>query len=91
MGCDHKSFMLMWQCHQLLCRFLANDHLSQMSCQLANYKGDNEVKLGAVHRSPDIYLTAEENPIKSQLEDSLMKAVQPVISLNGVPYLQMNK
>ena len=28
---------------------------------VANGKGDNEMILGAVHRSPDIYLTAEEN------------------------------
>ena len=31
--------------------------------------------LGAVHRSPGIYLTAEENPGKPQLGDCLMKAV----------------
>ena len=30
-------------------------------------KGDNGMILGAVHRSPGIYLTAEENPGKPQL------------------------
>ena len=29
---------------------------------VANDNSDNEVKQGAVHRSPGIYLTAEENP-----------------------------
>ena len=38
-----------------------------------NDKGDNEMILGTVHRSPSIYLTAEENPGKPQLGDRLMK------------------
>ena len=45
----------------------------------ANYKGENEVKQGAEHRS-DIYFMAEER---------LMKAMGPVIASNGVHYLQM--
>ena len=45
--------------------------------------------LGAVHRSPDIYLTTEENPGNPQVGDRLMKAVRSVIASNGVPYLQM--
>jgi hypothetical protein len=36
-------------------------------------KGDNEMILGAVHRSPGICLIAEESPRKSQLGDRLMK------------------
>ena len=40
---------------------------------VANNKGDNEMIPGAVHRSPGIYLTAEENPEKPQLRDRLMK------------------
>ena len=60
---------LVWRCHQLLSRFLANDHLPRMSSQSANDKGDNEMILGAVHRSPGIYLTAEEIPGKPQLGD----------------------
>ena len=36
---------------------------------VANDKGDNEMNLGAVHRSPGIYLTDMENPGKPQLED----------------------
>ena len=35
---------------------VASAHLS------ANDKGDNEVKLVSVHRSPGIYVMAEENP-----------------------------
>ena len=42
---------------------------------VANDKGDNEMILGAVHRSPGICLTAEENPIKPQLGDRLMKGL----------------
>ena len=36
---------------------------------VANDKGDNEMILGAVCRSPGICLTAEENPRKPQLGD----------------------
>ena len=42
---------------------------------VANDKGDNEMILGAVHRSPSICLTAEENPRKPQLGDRLMKGL----------------
>ena len=35
----------------------------------ANDKGDNEMIPGAVHRSPGIYLTAEDNRGKPQLGD----------------------
>ena len=49
--------------------------MSHQSHLLANDKGDNEVKPGAMHRFPGIYLMAEENPGKSQLGDNLMKAV----------------
>ena len=34
---------------------------------VANDKGDNEMILGAVHRSPGVFLTAKENPRNSQL------------------------
>ena len=37
-----------------------------------NDKADNETILGAVHRSPGICLTAEENPRKPQLGDRLI-------------------
>ena len=36
------------------------------------YKGDNEMILGAVHISPGVCLTAEENVGKPQLGDRLM-------------------
>ena len=42
---------------------------------VTNVKGDNQKILGAVHRSPGICLTAEENPIKPQLGDHLMKGL----------------
>ena len=44
---------------------------------------------GAVHRSPGICLTAEENPGKTWLGERLIKAMRPVIVSNGVPYLQI--
>ena len=42
---------------------------------VANDKGDNEIVLGAVHRSPGICLTAERNPRKPQLGDRLIKGL----------------
>ena len=35
-----------------------------------NDKGENEMIPGAVHRSPGIYFSSEENPGKPQLGDS---------------------
>jgi hypothetical protein len=40
---------------------------------VVNVKGENEMILGAVHRSPGIGLAAEENPRNPQLGDRLMK------------------
>ena len=42
---------------------------------VANDKDGNEMILGAVHRSPGICFTAEENPRKPQLGDRLMKGL----------------
>ena len=58
---------------------------------IANDKGDNEMILGAVHISPGICLTAEQNSRKPQIGDHLMKGlcVRPVIASNGVHFLQM--
>ena len=42
---------------------------------VANEKGDNEIILGSVHRSPGICITAEENHANSQLGDCLMKGL----------------
>ena len=46
--------------------------LAPSVASVANDKGDDEMILGAVHRSPGICLTAEENPGKPQLGDRLM-------------------
>ena len=54
---------------------------------VASDKGDNEMILGAVHRSPGICLRAEKNPRKPQIGDE--GAVRPVIVSNGVPFLQI--
>ena len=58
--------------------------MSRQSRVSTNDKGDNKMIPEAVHSSPVIYITSEENP-----GDSLMKAVWPLIASNGVPYLQM--
>ena len=42
---------------------------------VATDKGDNEMIPGAVHRSPGICLTAQENPGKTQLGDHLIKGL----------------
>ena len=70
-----KSFKLVWRCHQFLSGFLAKGYLPQSVTSVANDKGDNEMILEAVHRSFGICLTAEENPRKPQLVDSLMKGL----------------
>ena len=58
---------------------------------VANDKGYNEMILGAVHRSPGICLTAEENPQKiSAGRPSDEGAVRPVIASNGVPFSQIS-
>ena len=57
--------------------------VSRQSFLSTNDVGDNEMIPGAVHRSPDIYLMAEDNLGKPQLGDRLMKAA------NGVPNLEM--
>jgi len=54
------------------------------SCLSGNDKDINEMKLGAVNRSPGIYLTAKEYPSKPQLGGHLMKAMRPIIDSNGV-------
>ena len=74
-----KNFKLVWRCHQLLFEFLAIGYLPGVTS--VGYKGDNEMISGTVHRYPGMYLTDEEN---SQLRDSLIKAVRPVIASNGI-------
>ena len=86
-----KSFKLVWRCYQLLSRFLAKARLprvSRHSRSVVNNKGDNEMIPEAVHRSPGICLTAEENPRKPR-KPSDEGAVRPVISSNGVLFFQM--
>ena len=47
--------------------------LRPLAPSVTNDIGDNEMIPGAMHRSPGICLTAEENPRKPQLGDHLMK------------------
>ena len=58
----------------------------RVSHVVTNDKGGNEMILGAVHRSPGIFLTAEENPRKPLPDEG---AVRPVIASNGVPFIQI--
>ena len=77
-----KSFKLVWQCNQ----FLTKNHLpwvSYQSCLSANDKGVNEMLLGAVCRSPGIYIVTDENPGKPQLGDHLIKTVWPSLPQMG--------
>ena len=50
--------------------------LAPSVASVANDKGDNEMILGAVQRSPGICPTAEENPRKPQLGDRMMKGLR---------------
>ena len=59
----------------MLSEFLTESHLPRVSLQSANDKGDDEMIPGTVHRSPGIYLTAEENLGKAQSGGSLVNAV----------------
>ena len=65
-----RLFLLVWRCFQLLSEFLAKDHVPWVSRQsrLSPFKGDNEVKQGAVHRSSGIYLTAKKKPRKTSVK-----------------------
>ena len=56
MSCGQKNFKLVWQCHLLLSRFLAKDHLPGVASvtSVVNDKGDNEMIMGAVYRSPQL-------------------------------------
>ena len=58
---------------------LANGDFPQVSRQsrlAANNKGDNEMKPGAMHRSPGIYLIAEENLAKPQIRELMKSSFQ---------------
>ena len=66
MGCSQKTFKMVW--------FLAKGHLPRVS-RRSLMISDNEMILGAVHRSPGICLNAEKNPGKPQLGYRLMKGL----------------
>ena len=62
--------------HHLLSGFLSEAYLPRVSYQSTNDKGDNEMIPGAVHRSPGIYLTSEEN-LSQETDD---EGCRPVIA-----------
>jgi hypothetical protein len=54
------------RCHKLLSWLVANGFLPRVPRQShmsAKYNGDNEIIPVVVHRSPGIYITAEENSV----------------------------
>ena len=67
-------------------RPLAPSVTSAMS--VANDKGDNDMILGAVYRSPGICLTVEENPRKPRLGDRLMNDLweQTSLQIGFIPF-----
>ena len=75
MGCAKKKLSVGVAVPPAPVRVPSQRPLAPSVTSVANDKGDNEMILGAVHRSPSICLTAEENPRKPQLKDRLMKAL----------------
>ena len=57
---------------------------------VSNDKGDNETILGAVHRSPGICLTAEENARKPQLGDVENPSFDSMLYLYDLEALYQN-
>ena len=53
---------------------------------VANDKGDNEMKLRAVNRSPAFALQMRKTSARRPSDEG---TVRPVITSNGVPFLQM--
>ena len=64
-----ENFKLVWLCHQLFSGFLANGKLPRVSHQPRLWGNDKSVNemMRAVHNSPGICLTAEENSGRPQL------------------------
>ena len=74
--------MLVWWCHQLFSRFLADEHLPRVSCQLRLANNDNEVKPEAMHN-----VLAFTSWLK-EIEENSLETVQLFIS-NEVSYFQI--
>ena len=70
-----KNIKLVWWCHQLLSGFLVKGHLPRVSDRSLKIRVIMKWSREAVHRSPGIFFTAEENPGKPQLGDHLMKGL----------------
>ena len=77
------SLKLVYRYYQLVYRFLAKGRLflvSRQSHLSAIYKDDNQMIPEVVHRSPGIYIRADENPEISHLGDRLLKNAQQVFA-----------
>ena len=73
-----KNFQLEQRCQPAPVRVPSQRSLAPSATSVTtvdNDKGDNEMMRGAVHGSPGICLTCEENPRKPQLGDRLMKGL----------------
>ena len=74
---------LVWWCHQLLCQFLENSHLSRMSRQSrqsANDKGDTVFRFL-------LAFTLWQRKTSTRRQSDENSAI--INHINGVPYLQM--
>ena len=74
MGCAKTKLLVSVAVPPATVRVPSQRPLAPSVTSVANDKGDNEMILGAVHRSPGICHTAEENPRK-QARDRLMKGM----------------
>ena len=66
-GCGQKKLSVSVAVPPAPVRVRSQRPLAPSVASVASNKGDNEMILGAAHRSPGICLTAEENPRKPQL------------------------
>ena len=64
MGCGKKTLLVSVAVPPGPVRVPSQRPLAPSVASIINDKGDNEMILGAVHRSPGICLTAKENPRK---------------------------
>ena len=91
MGCGQKSFKLVWRCHQLLSGFLAKGHLPWVSRQSRRSLMIRVIMKWSWGLCTD--LLASYNWGKPQKTSARRPsdegAVQPVITSNGIPFLQM--
>jgi hypothetical protein len=76
MGCGQKKRSVSVAVPPAAVRVPIQRPLALSFMSVTSFANDNsEIIPGAVHRSPGIFFTAEENPRKPQLGDRLMKGL----------------